>query len=318
MNRITSHSAAAIAALTIAACGDASVDSVLAPGGIPAVEVLTASSAQTRPAPTGKGIGTLATTGIPRTRYRVEYQPWGRVMPGTSNVYFIWYGNWVNDPGVTILTDLATSLGGSSYFAIASMYTSATQPPPSGGLVYGGAVEDLYSKGATLSDDDIRDVVFAQLQNGGLPVDSRGIYVVLASPDIWASSGLDVTYCAFHARDVYMGSTMKYVFVGGPARAPSLCAPQQVSPNGNYNADAMASLLAAELFNSVTDPEMQAWYDRLGLEPGDKCAWNYGATYQTANGARANIRLGQRDYLLQQLWVPGKGGGVCAMAKPGA
>lgn len=315
MNRTTARTLAALLALSVAACGDASFDSVLAPTGVAAGEAFTATSSQTRPVPDGKGIGTLATTGIPRTRYRVEYHR-GPVMAATSNVYFIWYGNWINNPGVSILTDFATSLGGSSYFAISRLYTNGSGQSPSGGLVYGGAVADLYSRGSTLSDSDIEGIVRDQLETFALPPDTRGIYVVLASPDVWASSGLDVTYCAFHDAAVVMGSTMKYAFIGGAARAPSLCAPQQVSPNGDYNADAMASLLAAELFNSVTDPELNAWYDRLGLEPADKCAWNFGTTYQTANGARANIRLGQRDYLLQQLWIPGKGGGACGMALP--
>ena len=30
-------------------------------------------------------------------------------------------------------------------------------------------------------------------------------------------------------------------------------------------------------------------------------------------GARANVHLGGRDYLLQQLWIPGGRAGVCAL-----
>ena len=316
MTHTSTRSLAALFALVFAACGDATLDAVLAPEGGATARVLAAANAQTNVTPTGKGIGTLATANVPRTRYKIEYQTWGRIMPGASNVYFIWYGNWSSDPAVNILTDLVTNLGGSSYFGIGTRYSDVNGEAPNGGLVFGGSVYDLYSRGATLSDTDIRDIVIHQLDNWGLPQDTRGIYVVLATPDVWASSGLDVSYCAFHDFTRYYGTNLAYVFVGGPARAPSLCSPQQLSPNGNYNADAMASLLAAELFNSVTDPDRTAWYDRLGLEPADKCAWNYGTTYQTANGARANIKLGQRDYLLQQLWVPGKGAGYCALAAP--
>jgi hypothetical protein len=75
----------------------------------------------------------------------------------------------------------------------------------------------------------------------------------------------------------------------------------------------MVSLIASELFNIVTDPQGTAWYDRLGLEGADKCAWTYGTTYLAANGRPANVHLGQRDYLLQQLWVPGKNGGACGL-----
>jgi hypothetical protein len=44
---------------------------------------------------------------------------------------------------------------------------------------------------------------------------------------------------------------------------------------------------------------------RLSLENGDKCQDAlgnpaFGQTYLTANGARANVRLDSRDYLIQQ------------------
>jgi hypothetical protein len=76
----------------------------------------------------------------------------------------------------------------------------------------------------------------------------------------------------------------------------------------------MASILAAELSNTITDPGFTAWYDKFLYEQADKCAWSYGTTYTTTNGARANVHLGARDYLLQQLWVPSARGGSCALA----
>ena len=60
----------------------------------------------------------------------------------------------------------------------------------------------------------------------------------------------------------------------------------------------------AKLDDTIIDPEFTGWFDRFLLEPADKCAWNFGTTYTTTNGARANVALGGRDYLLQQLWVP--------------
>jgi len=35
----------------------------------------------------------------------------------------------------------------------------------------------------------------------------------------------------------------------------------------------------------------------------NNCQNTFGQTYLTANGARANIRLGNRDFLTQQNWV---------------
>ena len=66
-----------------------------------------------------------------------------------------------------------------------------------------------------------------------------------------------------------------------------------------------------------TDPDVDAWYDDTDAqnENADKCAWMYGQTYPTANGAIANIRLGDRDFLVQQNWVNVRGG-YCALAYP--
>ena len=94
----------------------------------------------------------------------------------------------------------------------------------------------------------------------------------------------------------------------------SACEAQSTGPNGNAGADGMASIIAHELEEAVTDPDLNAWYDRRGAENGDKCAWTFGTTY-TENGAHANMRLGSRDYLIQQNWVNASGG-YCAKSYP--
>jgi hypothetical protein len=74
----------------------------------------------------------------------------------------------------------------------------------------------------------------------------------------------------------------------------------------------MASIIAHELEEAVTDPDLNAWYDPRGEENADKCAWTFGTTYLVANGSRANMKLGTMDYLIQQNWV-NSGGGFCAV-----
>jgi hypothetical protein len=74
----------------------------------------------------------------------------------------------------------------------------------------------------------------------------------------------------------------------------------------------MASIIAHELEEAVTDPDLNAWYDRQGQENADKCAWTFGTTY-TKNGALANMQLGSRDFLIQRNWVNASGG-YCAIA----
>ena len=278
-------------------------------------ELFTASASTTKDIlPTGKGIDVQDDPNPPpRTRFKAEYHG-AAVLTGVQNVYLIYYGNWPQTPETfDVLVNFISNIGYSPYFRIATRYPNALGEAPSGALFFAGAGLDVYSHGPTLSDADIADIVSTQILTSSLAFDPSGIYIILASPDVWASSGMDVTYCAMHGTGVALGATFRYVFVGGPARSPTRCAPQLVGPNGTLGPDAAVSLIAAELFNTVTDPTFGAWYDRLGLEPADKCAWNFGTTYTAANGARANVRLGGRDYLLQQLWVPSKTGGACAL-----
>ena len=74
----------------------------------------------------------------------------------------------------------------------------------------------------------------------------------------------------------------------------------------------MASIIAHELEEAASDPDLNAWYDTSGAENADKCAWTFGSTY-SSGGALANIHLGTRDYLIQQNWVNASGG-YCAMS----
>ena len=75
----------------------------------------------------------------------------------------------------------------------------------------------------------------------------------------------------------------------------------------------MASIIAHELEEAVTDPDLNAWYDSRGMENADKCAWTFGSVYLLPNGAYANVALGNLNYLIQRNWVNASGG-YCAMS----
>jgi len=72
----------------------------------------------------------------------------------------------------------------------------------------------------------------------------------------------------------------------------------------------MVSILAHELDETVSDPDLNAWNNGLTAENADLCAWTFGPTFTVANGSLANVILGSRSYLIQQAWV-NSGGGHC-------
>lgn len=270
-----------------------------------------AAAFETQP-PDGRGGGVrTAATKTARTAPMAYHG--GPLILGTTNVYYIWYGNWTGNSATTILTDFAQSIGGSPYFNINTTYYDGTGEHVSNSVAYGGATTDDYSHGKSLSDSAIFAVVSSAITSGRLPSDPSGTYFVLTSADVTASSGFCTSYCGWHTHGTVGTVDIKYAFVGNPDRCPSACEMQTTSPNGNAGADGMASILAHELEEAVTDPDLNAWYDRRGQENADKCAWTFGTTYTVANGSKANVQLGTRDWLIQQNWV-NAGTGGCAMS----
>jgi hypothetical protein len=236
----------------------------------------------------------------------------GPVMLGTTHVYYIWYGNWSGNNAPSILTNLAQHIGGSPYFNINTTYYNGSNTHVSNSVVYMSSTNDAYSQGSNLSDAQVQAIVSNAISSGALPKDTNGIYFVLTSADVNESSGFCTQYCGWHTRGTIAGSDIKYAFIGNPDRCPSACSVQTTSPNGNAGADGMASIIAHELEEAVTDPDLNAWYDNRGQENADKCAWTFGTTY-TVNGAQANMSLGGLNFLIQRNWVNANGG-FCALS----
>ena len=257
----------------------------------------------------------------------------GPVLTGIRNFYTIYYGCWTDNCGFAgdttiprVLADFYTSIGNSPYAQINSTYTDASGQPAASAFIYGGEVVDAsYSRGVDLTPADIVSLISYQVNNFQLPQDSNGIYVIIASADI---ASTETGFCTpgvppFHAQGLVNGSPVKYIFLGNPNRCPTVAGPQfsrsGPTPNNSYAADVLVSNFAHALNGLVTNPTGSGWYDRYGLENTDKCQDaagqpTFGATYLTANGARANVRMGGRDFLIQQNWVNDRKA-RCAMSR---
>jgi len=183
----------------------------------------------------------------------------------------------------------------------------------SNSVTYGGATSVGYTHGKSLTDANIQTIVSEAISANALPKDTSAVYFVLTSADVTASSGFCTQYCGWHTHGTIGGSDIKYSFVGNADRCPSSCAQQTTSPNGNAGADAMVSIVAHELEEAVTDPDLNAWYDRRGAENADKCAWTFGTQSTASNGSKYNVTLGGSKFLIQQNWVNASGG-YCSMS----
>lgn len=236
------------------------------------------------------------------------------------NVYLIWYGAYTQSKRGIIDAFFAYA-GNSSYLNILSTYTDGTSHPiiPSS-LGFKGEYFDNYSLGKNLTDSNVVQIVANAITNGKFPLDSNGIYFVLTAPDVKETSGFCSIYCGWHMAGVYQNRAyIRVAFIGDPSsQCPSGCMNQsKVSPNNNPAADAMVSIVAHELEESISNPLGNAWYDDSnGQENADKCAWNFGPTRTLPNGSRYNITLNNYlNFLIQENWVNAKGG-YCAQKYP--
>lgn len=85
----------------------------------------------------------------------------------------------------------------------------------------------------------------------------------------------------------------------------------------------MASIIAHEITEAATDPQLSAWFDSSGRENADKCAWMYGKTWKAGSsnstavkpvpgaGGVANAIVGQREFMLQLNWANRASKGYC-------
>ena len=69
----------------------------------------------------------------------------GPLMSNTVTIYYIWYGNWNGNNGVTLLESFARNLGGSPYYNINTTYTDNSGNAVRNNLLFGGSTVDSYS-----------------------------------------------------------------------------------------------------------------------------------------------------------------------------
>jgi len=246
----------------------------------------------------------------------IEYH--GGPIIANPHVYFIWYGNWNGNSAQWILPQFIQGLSGSTYFNTNSLYPDSTGARVSNNVIMSMQAFDNYSLGSQLTDQGVQSVVDQQLQNGSLLIDPSGVYFVLTSADVDVP-GFCNQFCGYHSHTTLQGTDIKYAFVGNIDRCPNTCTLGNLGPgpNGNLGADAMANVIAHELNESVTDPDLNAWFHvDLRGENGDLCNFTFGPIFTTGNGASANITLAGRNFLIQRNWI-NLNGGYCGMiAKP--
>ncbi len=245
----------------------------------------------------------------PATKPKILYHG-GPVMAAATNLYIVYYGSFTTKQH-TILDTFLGHLGGTPAFNVNTEYYDSQGQFVQNILNYNPATNsynDAYSLGKTLSGAFDTTILHNAVSGGHLPADTNGIYILTVSPDVKLPNNV---WCAYHSNTtaIVTGQDIKYTLAADPPKSIlSSCSGNiavyhdTTSPNGDIGMDEVVDSLIHEFSETVTDPDINAWYTRGGLEVGDLCNFIYGKTFLAPNGSHANHTFGGLDYLAQEIW----------------
>src|SRR5437660_12591656 len=198
----------------------------------------------------------------------------GPVMYGTANVYAICReptGRVQSNYNSLIQRYFGDVNGSGLYHNNTQYHDSASRYPSAEHLSASWVDTSAYPRSPLLDSDMQNEVSHAQRAKGWSSSIHNIFFVFLQANE---NLCFDNTYtqcasnyfCAYHN---YFGSNTLYAAM--PYAASFSCNPG-TSPNHN-DADQTINVTSHEQMEAATDPLLNAWYDSLGNEIGDKCAW---------------------------------------------
>ena len=265
----------------------------------------------------------------------------GHVMHEPISVYLIWYGNWNNAKTIPIIEDMMTNVGSSDWYKInTSYYEKDSSDIRNGGKTIYATSDISFKKsifvdeskyGSSVSTENFLSILGDSFQSGILPSDSNAQYFFLTSKGVTNSDGMAGSFCTdwcgLHQDANINGVNIKFAALGDVTQCPNDCSSQGAyttfgfdhSPNEDWAADGMSSIILHESSEMTSDPNPYSdptWRNSWFMEAADCCSWVFSALYLTENNSVANVKIGNRDFLIQENWVLDKNdavGGHCGL-----
>ncbi len=316
---VVAVAAAATAAMAFGAASAQAVVVQLANGHTISVQPLRGAFAPSASALPAAGTGQLLYHGGPvmtsNTNYALYWDPAG------GPAYPSGYQSGLN----TFFEDLAHDSGGNQNVdSVATQYSDSAGEFANYSSHFAGALIDTDPyplNGCTvattcLTDAQIQAELKSYVKANGLPHDLAHEYFVLTPPgveDCFEATGLECSagtpngvYCAYHSFITLTGGPLVYAndpYVTGIAGCDD-----GEHPNNSPSDGALVGGLSHEHNESITDPELNAWYGGNGEENGDKCRTFVNSTEfgtplgKAPDGSRYNQVIDTRLYWYQQEW----------------
>jgi len=211
----------------------------------------------------------------------------GPVLPA-SNTYAIWWGNsaaWPSDTKAGI-DSLFTGLNGTSFLGIGTQYMRGASVTSS--FHTNWTDTSTPPRGAPNTSAIVSEACRAIAVNGAKP-DPNGIYFV------YTSNFPHSNYCAWHSHGTCNGVDIKVAYMPNTTGVAGCDLLDVVNLGCNTLSEgtqSLANVTSHEFMETITDPDLSAWYDSSGAEIGDKCAWTFSSC----------VTLSNSTWQLQQEW----------------
>jgi len=253
----------------------------------------------------------------------------GSVLTGTVPIYVIYYGTGFPPTTQNIVNAFLEGLGGTAQYDVNQTYCElqttncATDSPStavSGALSYPLDLSHVFYDGGSQGTHIDSNRIAGVLQNaiastpGHLPPDDGAVYVLITAPDVTVSS-FCTSFCAYHtlSTSIVSGYTIHYALAPEPGSKCTKCDGNFAvyhdadTPNDDPGADEVVDSLVHEISETVTDPNLNAWFTSSGAENGDLCNYNYASPSLTTkvvegNTVHYNASWNGFDYLIQRIW----------------
>jgi len=194
----------------------------------------------------------------------------------TTHIYSIYWGSTFTTGYKDAVNAFLNTISTAPLNTVTNQYFVS---PTKNQMTYSGTYLDSTSNPPTSAPTTasiLAEVYRAVVTLGKGTLDPAGLYLVFT--DNFPSQ---TRYCAWHGA----GSVNKQSFT--IAYQPFLGTVSGCSANSmtGYSVgstisgvDAVANVASHEIYETITDPQLNAWFDSSGAEIGDKCAWYFGST----------------------------------------
>lgn len=307
----------AMPAQAAAAAAPAHEAAAATPARTPALHVLNLH-AQFERAAKDTAVPRIAGVVPPRTAHpakaaqaQTDLQYNGGPVQHSPHVYLLLWGpNWSgSSPAFDYMDSLYSGLGVTpqdDWSTTTSQYGDGSGQPQFGSSVFEGAWQDSSTPPDPVTGSDLSSEATGFINAVSVPDLADAQIVIMSQSGTCFSDGFAGScgstssgggYCAWHS------STGSVSFTNLPYQldAGGACGENWINSGSAGTYDGFSTVGGHEYAESVTDPQLNAWFDANGAEIGDKCAWTSPA---------GDVALSTGSFAMQSLWSNAAGGCV--------